>query len=380
MGLLAVFDGGKNDGVCKPFLHAGGMKTLKTNKTLRKTAARQKLAEPNLKPMTPRTVLFLGGTGTISWWCVKRALELGFDVSVLNRGRSNVRTLPAEVHLLRADLDDTASFQNALAQAGKNFDVVADFLSFDAARLRRNIDIFESRTGQYIFISTASAYQKPVARLPITESTPLCNPFWQYSRDKIACEDLLVAALRERAFPATIVRPSHTYDAAKLPNRGGWTDIARLRAGKPVVVLGDGTSLWTLTHASDFAYCFAALLGDRRAIGDVFHITGDEVLPWDAIYTEMARAAGVDKPRLVHVASQTIAKEIPAWEGDLLGDKSHSVIFDNTKVRTIATGFVQRIPFAAGARQIIEFHDRRPERQLFDAALDAAFDRLIARS
>jgi nucleoside-diphosphate-sugar epimerase len=259
-----------------------------------------------------------------------------------------------------------------------DWDVICDFLTFTPERLERNIALARGRVGQYVFISSASAYAKPVARLPITESTPLSNRFWAYAREKIACEDVMVRAVRSDGFPGTIVRPSHTYDGAMIPTLGGWTDIERLRAGQATVVIGDGTSLWTLTHARDFAYCFARLLGDARAVGDAFHITGDEVLPWDAVYTELARAAGVAAPRLVHVASETIAKALPEAGPGLLGDKSHSVVFDNSKVRSIATGFAQRRPFAAGAREIIDFHDSHPALAVPDPEIDAAFDRLIA--
>jgi nucleoside-diphosphate-sugar epimerase len=321
------------------------------------------------------SVLYLGGTGTISAACVRESLALGHRVTVFNRGRSALRPLPDGVRLVSADIRDDAATADALAEG---YDVVADFLTFTPDRLARNLDLARGHTGHYVFISSASAYQKPVARLPITESTPLVNPYWQYSRDKIACEELIVAAVRGEGYPATIVRPSHTYDGAMLPTLGGWTDIARLREGRPVIVHGDGTSLWTLTHASDFAYCFARLLGDRRAIGDVFHITGDEVLPWDAIYTELAHAAGVERPDLVHVASSTIAATLPEAGPGLLGDKAHSVVFDNTKVRSIATGFAQRVPFAHGAREILAFHEAHPGLQVRDPELDRAFDALAA--
>ncbi|MDR0592064.1 MAG: NAD-dependent epimerase/dehydratase family protein, partial [Bifidobacteriaceae bacterium] len=224
------------------------------------------------------SVLFIGGTGTISWWCVKAAQAAGWSVSLVGRGLSQVRPLPEGVEWIKADVTDSAALAAALD--GRAFDVVADFLSFEVGRLRRNVELLAGRIGQYIFISSASAYQKPVAALPITESTPLVNPFWQYSRDKIACEDHLVGLVRRDGFPATIVRPSHTYDAPMSVTPGGWTDVARMRRGRPVVVPGDGTSLWTLTHASDFAYCFVPLFADRRAIGNTFHITGDEVLTW----------------------------------------------------------------------------------------------------
>lgn len=329
--------------------------------------------------MMSQTILYIGGTGMISYSCVKRSLDEGWEVTVLNRGKTSaLRPLPEQVHQITADAFDEQSLQQALK--GKSFDVVADFLSFTPEQLQIKLNVIEGHTHQYLFISSASAYQKPVAKLPITESTPLVNPFWEYSRNKAACEDLLIKAVRERAFPATIVRPSHTYDQAGMPNEAGWTDIVRLRVGKPVVVLGDGTSLWTLTYATDFAYCFVALQGERRAIGDVFHITGDEVLPWDAIYTELAHAAGVLHPKLIHFSSEKIAKHFPEWGPGLLGDKSHSVIFDNSKVRTIAPGFVQKVPFSIGARRIIEFHDAHPEISKFDAKVDAALDELIRQA
>ncbi|MDR0625761.1 MAG: NAD-dependent epimerase/dehydratase family protein [Bifidobacteriaceae bacterium] len=322
------------------------------------------------------SVLFLGGTGTISWWCLKAALKAGWNVSAVGRGLSRLRPLPDEAEWIKADVTDSASLAQALE--GRRFDVVADFLSYDVARLRRNVELLGDRLGHYIFISTASAYQKPVASLPITESTPLVNPFWQYSRDKIACEDYLVGLVRRDGFPATIVRPSHTYDAAMSVTLGGWTDLARMRAGKPVVIQGDGTSLWTLTHASDFAYCFVPLFADRRAIGNTFHITGDEVLPWDAIYWELARAAGVSEPMLVHVASATIGRVLPDIRDGLLGDKAHSVIFDNSKVRAIATGFAQKIPWRVGAAQYVDFHDSHPELAVSSPEVEAAFDQLAA--
>lgn len=321
------------------------------------------------------TILFIGGTGTISSACVREALGQGFGVTVLNRGRSTLRPAPDGVEVISADLEDDAAMAAAIGR--RDFDVVADFMTFTPDRLRRNVALLDGRIGQYLFTSSASAYAKPVASLPIRESTPLRNPFWQYSRDKIACEELLVAKYRDEGFPATIVRPSHTYDQFLNPIEGGWTQIARLRAGKPAVVHGDGTSLWTLTHASDFAYSYAGLLARPAAIGESYHITGDEVLTWDAIYTALAKAAGVAAPELVHVASETIARVLPAAGPGLVGDKAHSVVFDNTKVRALRPGFVQRVPFSVGARQIIAAHDARPELQKFDPELDAKLDELV---
>lgn len=321
------------------------------------------------------TILFIGGTGTISSACVRESLAQGFGVTVLNRGHNTLRPVPDGVEVIHADLDDDGSMADAIG--GRGFDVVADFMTFTPGRLLRNIGLLDGRLGQYVFTSSASAYAKPVASLPIRESTPLRNPFWQYSRDKIACEELLVAKYRNEGFPATIVRPSHTYDQFLNPIEGGWTQIARLRAGKPAVVHGDGTSLWTLTHASDFAYSYAGLLARPAAVGESYHITGDEVLTWDAIYTALAKAAGVDGPELVHVASETIARVLPEAGPGLVGDKAHSAVFDNTKVRALRPGFVQKVPFSVGARQIIAAYEAHPERQKCDAALDAKLDQLV---
>jgi nucleoside-diphosphate-sugar epimerase len=205
------------------------------------------------------------------------------------------------------------------------------------------------------------------------------NPFWRYSRDKIAGEDLLVEAYREQGFPATIIRPSSTYDRTRIPLTGGWTDIARMRARKPVVVHGDGTSLWTLTHSTDFAKAFVGLLGLPQAIGDSFTITSDEYLPWDRIYQVFAEAAGTPEPELVHIASDTIAAAVPDLGPPLLGDKSHSVIFDNRKVKSLVPEFVCPTPLVRGAREVIAWYDAHPAQQAVDSELDA-FDALIARS
>src|SRR5215472_16784849 len=220
-------------------------------------------------------VLFIGGSGVISSACAREAVESGIELYVLNRGRTTTRPLPGGVRELRADVRSAASVRDAIEDL--DFDSVVDFVAFTTEHVRQDVGMFAGRTGQYVFISTASAYQKPPARLPVTESTPLRNPYWQYSRDKIACEDLLVAAYRDSGFPATIVRPSHTYDRTAIPLTGGRTDIHRMRQGQEVVVHGDGTSLWVMTHHTDFAKAFVGLLGNPRAVGDSFHITSDEV-------------------------------------------------------------------------------------------------------
>ena len=322
-------------------------------------------------------VLFIGGTGTISAACVRAAIAAGHEVSVLNRG-SGRRPLPAEVHEIVADIRDEVASRAALD--GTSFDVVADFLSFTPEHVATALRLVEGRCGQYIFISSASAYDKPPKRLPVTESTPLRNPFWKYSRDKIACEDLLVGAYRERGLPVTIVRPSHTYDHALLPTAGGWTDIARMRAGKPVVVHGDGTSLWTLTHSDDFAVAFTGLLGAPEAIGEAYTITGDHAPTWNQIYGWLAQAAGVTDPRFVHMASETIAVFYPDLGPGLVGDKAHSMLFDNAKIRALVPDFRTTVTFDEGARRILAHYDANPSEQRVDAELDAAFDRMVAHA
>ncbi len=331
-----------------------------------------------LEDMTQRRILFLGGTGIISSASSALAVERGHAVTFLNRGRPGPRPVPEGVEVLTADVRDAAAVDAALA--GREFDVVADFLSFTPDQVRANIDRFGGgRAGQYVFISSASAYAKPVERLPITESTPLKNPFWQYSRDKIAGEEAVIAAWREIDFPGTIVRPSHTYDAIAIPTSGGWTDVARMRAGKPVVVHGDGTTPWTLTHTRDFAVGFLGLLGRPEALGEAFHITADHSPTWDRIYRSLAAAAGVE-PTLVHVASESIAAEYPQLGPGLIGDKAHSVVFDTTKLRRLVPEFgATTIAYSDAVHETIEWYDAHPEARVVDDGLDAAFDRMVAR-
>jgi len=321
-------------------------------------------------------VLFIGGTGIISSGCVQLALDRGVELYVLNRGMSTQRPLPDGVTVLRGDIRDAGSAKAALGEL--TFDAVVNWVAYTTEHVALDIELFRGRTGQYVFISSASAYQTPPARLPIVESTPLRNPHWQYSRDKIACEDLLVKAYRDDGFPATIVRPSHTYDRTLVPLDGGWTAIDRMRRGKEIVVHGDGTSLWTLTHHLDFAKGFVPLLGHPRAVGDVFHITSDDVLTWDQIAHTLAAAAGTTA-RIVHVPSDAIAATDPQWGAVLLGDKAHSLVFDNSKLRSVVPDFVATIPFEQGAREIVAWFDEDPARQQVDAHLDGLTDQLVER-
>jgi nucleoside-diphosphate-sugar epimerase len=263
------------------------------------------------------------------------------------------------------------------ALGDSTFDVVANFLNFAPEHVEADIALFRDRAGQYIFISSASAYQKPLSGLPITESTPLDNPFWAYSRAKIACEERLMRAHREIKFPITIVRPSHTYDRTKVPLIGHYTDLDRMRKGKKVIVHGDGTSLWVLTHHEDFAKGFVGLLGNEHAIGQAFHITSDELLTWNQIYTLLAHAAGAE-PRIVHIPSDVIAAFDPDIGASLLGDKAHSVIFDNTKIKRLVPDYAATIPFSHGAREIVSWYDADPGRQVVDDQVNSLIDKIIA--
>ena len=249
-------------------------------------------------------VLFIGGTGTISNACSKLAIERGIELTLLNRG-ATPRPAPDGAAILRADVRDVNAVREALDDS--TFDAVVDWIAYTPDQLEQDIEIFRGSTSQFVFISSASIYQTPPASLPVTESTPLSNPFWQYSRDKIACEERLMRAFNEEDFPATIVRPSHTYDRSTLPLKGRYTPIHRMRAGKKIIVHGDGSSLWILTHNSDFARGFVPLLGNERAIGEAFHITSDNLLTWNQIYELAAKAAGADA-QIVHIPSDVIAK------------------------------------------------------------------------
>src|ERR1035441_7558569 len=262
-------------------------------------------------------VLFIGGSGVISSACSRVAVESGIELSVLNRGQSTTRPLPPGGTMLRADIRDPRAVREEIKDL--DFDAVVDWVAFTPGQVQADIGLFRGRTGQYVFISSASAYQTPPARMPVTESTPLRNPFWQYSRDKIACEDLLVDAYREQGFPATIVRPSHTYDQTLVPFDGGVTVLGRMLAGKPVIAQGDGSSVWTLTQHDDFARAFIPLPVHPRTLGEAVHITSDDVLSWNQIAETLAAALGV-QARVVHVPSDAIAAADPGWGAGLLGD------------------------------------------------------------
>jgi len=319
-------------------------------------------------------VLFIGGTGVISSACSRLAVESGIELVLLNRGQTS-RPIPEGARILCGDIRDRASVERALGDTA--FDVVANWVNFTPEHVEADVELFRGHTGQYIFISSASAYQKPLSGLPITESTPLDNPFWAYSRAKIACEERLMRAYREDKFPITIVRPSHTYDRTKVPLLGHYSDIDRMRKGKKVIVHGDGTSLWVLTHHEDFAKGFVGLLGNPHALGHAFHITSDELLTWNQIYTILAHAAGVE-PQIVHVPSDLIAAFEPEVGAGLLGDKAHSVIFDNSKIKRLVPDFVATIPFSQGAKEIVAWFDADPARHVVDEQVNRLIDRIIA--
>lgn len=318
-------------------------------------------------------VLFIGGTGVISSACSRLALQRGIELVLLNRGES-VRPVPYGAEVLQGDIRDIEGVRQVLQ--GQIFDVVVNWVVYTPEQAQADIELFRGRTSQYIFISSASAYQTPPISLPVTESTPLRNPYWEYSQNKISCEQRFVDAYRQKGFPVTIVRPSHTYDATMLPIRGGYTVIDRMRRGQPVVVHGDGTSLWTLTHNTDFAKGFVGLLGNPRAVGDAFHITSDEWLPWNAIYEMVAEAAGAE-PNLVHIPSDVIACYDPDWGSSLLGDKAHSMIFDNTKIKRLVPDYVATVPFAQGAQEIVDWFDADPSRQAVDEVFNHILDQMV---
>ena len=319
--------------------------------------------------------LFIGGTGIISSACSQLALERGIDLYLLTRGQS-FRPIPKGAHHLLADIRVRESVKAAIGKM--NFDSVVEWLAYTPDQIESDLEVFRGCTGQYVFISSASAYQKPPEKLPITEETPLDNPYWEYSRNKIACEKRLLKAFQEEQFPITIVRPSHTYDCTSLPMEGRYTVVNRMRQGKKVIVHGDGSSLWVLTHHRDFARGFLGLLGNPKTIGESFHITSDELLTWNQIFKIIAEAAGT-QAEIVHVPSEVIARYDAEWGDSLLGDKMHSVIFDNSKIKRFVPDFKAEISFEQGAREIIQWYDADPSRKTVDGNFDRLIDKIIRR-
>jgi len=320
-------------------------------------------------------VLYIGGTGNISRASSQRALEQGIDLYLLNRGTTRVHVPGTKS--IQADIYNLDEAKEALKD--HFWDVVVNWIAFTPEHIQNDIELFKGKTRQYIFISTASAYQKPPSTPIITESTPLFNPFWEYSRNKIACEDALMSAYREQDFPITIVRPSHTYDTVIPVTIGGWTEytvVDRMKKGQKVIIQGDGTSLWTVTHSKDFAKGFNGLLGHHGAIGHAFHITSDEWLTWNQIYQDVANVAGVEL-NAVHIATDFIDKVAPGEKDGLWGDKAHCGIFDNSKIKSFVPDYTATIPFHEGIKRTISWFEADPNRMIVRAETNAMMDRIL---
>ncbi|MEW6083310.1 MAG: SDR family oxidoreductase [Chloroflexota bacterium] len=326
-------------------------------------------------------ILFIGGTGLISSACSDLAVERGHELSILNRSTSTKYPVPLSATLLQGDIHgDDAHLTSLLA--GRRFDAVVDFIAFTASDIERDIRLFKDKTDQFVFISSASAYQKPVRNYLITEETPLENPFWEYSRNKIACELRLMDAFRNENFPVTIIRPSLTYGPTQISLAMNswlhpWTIIECMRQGKKVIVPGDGTSLWVVTWNSDFAKGLLGLLGNPAAVGEAFQITSDEVLTWNQLYEEVYRALGIE-PNMVHVPSDLIVAHDPEKLGTLIGDKSNSVVFDNSKIKRFVPEFHCEVEWAEGVRRSLAWFERHPESQTIDHEAIHRWDAILA--
>jgi nucleoside-diphosphate-sugar epimerase len=323
-------------------------------------------------------ILFLGGTGIISTASTALAAKRGFDITLLSRGQ-HAAQLPPGVKTMIADVNDPTLVEKL---DNERFDAVVDWIAFTPADIERDLKLFRGRTRQYIFISSASAYQKPQTHYLMTESTPLGNPYWDYSRNKIACEERLLQAYRDDGFPATIVRPSLTYGETLIPLvlnswQQSYTAVDRMIRGQKLIVPGDGSSLWVVTHSTDFAKGLVGLLGHQQAIGHAFHITSDEVLTWDQLFRIVGAAVGAE-PKLVHIPSDFIAACIPAKMGTLIGDKSVSVVFDNSKIKRFVPDYCATTSFAEGVRRSLAWFNAEAARKQIDRDVNATMDKLIA--
>lgn len=317
--------------------------------------------------------LFIGGTGTISMACTRLAAQSGFELTLINRG-NRISEIPDGVRTITADVSDEDTVCKVLS--GEKFDCVADFIAFSPAQVERDIRLFEGITGQYIFISSASVYQKPLSNYLVNESTPLCNPFWDYSQEKIECEEVLMRRMRDTGFPVTIVRPSHTYDNRSVPvaihgTNGSWQVIQRIIDGKPVIVHGDGLSLWTFTYNEDFAKGFVGLMGNPHAIGEAVGITSDETHTWDEAYKIISQKLGCES-KLCHVATDKLIRYDKSLRGPLLGDKANSIVFDNSKLKRLVPGFVATTRFDSGVRNALAYINNHPD---ICKCLDPKFDK-----
>jgi len=326
-------------------------------------------------------ILFIGGTGLISSACSELSVARGHELFILNRSVSTKYPIPKGANLLQGDVHADALYLSKLL-AGHRFDAVVDFIAFTVEDVERDINLFRGKTDQFVFISSASAYQKPLKNYLITEETPLENPFWQYSRDKIACEERLMKACRQDSFPVTIIRPSHTYGPSQIPLAVDsweypWTIVDRIKREKKLIVPGDGTSLWVLTWNADFAKGLVGLLGNPKAIGEAFHITSDEALSWNQIYLEVYQALGLE-PNVIHIPSDLVAAYWSRAVGSLIGDKANSVVFDNSKVKRFVPDFRCKVKWAEGVRRSIKWHEDHPQFHAIDNEMNAAWDKIIA--
>ena len=320
-------------------------------------------------------LLFLGGAGMIGSAAAAEAVRHGHELTIVTRGEPR-RELPDSARLLRGDVYSTETLSGFLRR--DTYDVVVNWVGYEPGQIAGHPDLFTCCTGQYVFISTCSVFARPVPLLPITESSPRRQPGFRYASDKVACEVMLEESYRERGLPLTIVRPFHTYDRTVIPLLAGWTAIERMRTGRPVVVHGDGTSLWTLMHSRDFARALVPMLGNSHAIGESVNVVSGDILTWDQIHLTLAAAAGVRAPVLVHRASESIARCWPAWADVLAHDFRHSMLFDDAKLRRLVPGFAPLTSFAEGAREAIAYHDEDGSRRWVNADLDSALGELAA--
>ncbi len=325
-------------------------------------------------------ILFIGGTGIISSACSELAIKRGMELHIINRGISQKMPPPKRAHLLNADIRNEPGKVSDYLR-GERFDAIVDWVAFTESDIEQDINLFTGKTKQFIFISSTTVYHKPAQHYVITENNPLGNPFSEYARNKIACEERLMMEYVKKGFPATIIRPSLTYGFSQIPLCGGswnypYTLINRMKKGKKIIVPGDGTSLWTLTWNADFANGLIGLIGHKKAIGEAFHITSDEVLSWNQIFLEAGRAAGVE-PKLIHIPSDLLAAYIPRLTASLIGDKINSVVFDNRKIKKFVPGFKAEVKWSEGVRKAIKWHEKKPERQIIDKEADKMFDRII---
>ncbi len=326
-------------------------------------------------------ILFIGGTGVISSACSELAVRRGMELHILNRGLSKKIDAPKKAVIFHADIRKEPEKVSEYIERN-SFDAVVDWVAFTEKDIRQDIKIFSGRTKQFVFISSATVYEKPPKNYLITEDTPLGNPFSEYARNKISCEKRLMKEYKSKKFPATIIRPSLTYGLSQIPLCiGSWnypyTLINRMKKGRPVIVPGDGTSLWTVTWNADFAKGLVGLLGNKKAIGEAFHITSDEVLCWNQIYSQAGEAAGVE-PRIVHIPSDLLSAYIPRMEGSLIGDKINSVVFDNSKIKRFVPDFRCEVTWAEGVRKSVRWHEKAPERLVIDKDADMLYDRIIS--